>query len=304
SDCPPDYTCSSAAVTSVGGASGRQCVPTSSDCADPGGGVCPDDSREDNDSREPALAGNFLGQGTHQLMSCPAASGIGDDEDWFKIDVAVDTQVTVEITGGESSDLDLALYTEAGALIDSSVSLSSMEEVSACLVPGRYLIRVYAWGAAENPYQLRLTRSTTSCAATCEVDESEQDDGPAQARATDLGAGPYSSTTQSICAGDDDWYLVELSSGDRLVADLIFEQTASDEDLDLHLYDADGATDLTPCSPDQVDTCDLANGQSGTSDEHFEWQAPASGCAPCVRYLVVRGFDGAENLYDISIRVE
>jgi hypothetical protein len=304
SDCPSNYACTAAAVQSVEGRSGRQCAPRSSDCSDPAGEVCIDDSREDNDNLQQALAGPRLGKGTHDLVSCPAQNGTGDDEDYFTIDVFVDTQLTLRLIGGGQTDVDLALYTEEGVLVASSLSVTSTEQIVRCLTPGLYVARVFAWGTPlANPYQLTVGRDPMSCSATCEADENEDDDGPAQARVVDILPSPYLSTTQSICSGDDDWYEVDVYTGERLIVDLTFEQTSSTEDLDIHLYSSSGTTDLTPCSPTQTSTCQFDNGQSVTSNEHFEWQTP-SGCEPCFRYVVVRGFGGSENLYDISIGVQ
>lgn len=304
SPCPSGYTCSADPVESVGGQSARQCIPDSADCTNLGGGVCDDDSREDNDSLAQAQQKPLLASGTHDLVSCPAPAGTGDDEDWFEIGTDRDTRLTVTLAGGSQSDLDLGLYRSDGSLIDSSLSYSSDEEVTACVQEGFFLVRVFAWSAAENPYELTFTRSPTTCPAICESDENEQDDGPAAARATDLAAGSYLSTTQSICQADDDWFEAEVETGDTLVVDLTFEQAASNEDLDVHLYSPNGTTDLTPCTPDDPQLCDLENGQSADSDEHFEFTVPAGCSAGCRYYVVVRGYDGSQNLYDISMQVE
>lgn len=303
SGCPSGYSCSASPVESVGGQSARQCIPDSADCTNLGGGQCDDDSREDNDSLAQAQQKPLLASGDHDLVSCPAPAGTGDDEDWFEIATENDTRVTVTLAGGAQSDLDLALYRADGSLIASSLSYSSDEEVSACVESGFYLVRVFAWSPAENPYQLGFTRSSTTCGEICEADENEQDDGPGAARASNLQTGDYLSTTQSICPADDDWIEADVRTGDLLVVDLTFEQTASNEDLDVHLYAPNGTTDLTPCTPEDPGTCDLENGQSADSDEHFEFTVPA-GCSPCRYYVVVRGYDGSQNLYDLSMHVE
>jgi hypothetical protein len=301
-DCPADYTCSPGPVASVNGASARQCVPQSVDCADPGGGVCEDDAREDNDSAAQAAAAPLLAAGSHDLVSCPATVGTGDDEDWFEIQVTGETQLGLGLAGGDASDLDLALYDQDGALIGASLSLSSDEEVSACVPAGSYLARVFAFGPQPNPYSLTVSKDAATCAATCEADENEEDDGPAQARPTDIFPDPFVSVDQSICSGDDDWYEIDLFTGERLLVDLTFEQVGSQQDLDIHLHDAAGE-DLTPCTAEQPELCALDNGQSATSDEHFELAAPAS-CQPCTFFVVVQGFGGSENRYDISIGLE
>ncbi|HKE15065.1 MAG TPA: hypothetical protein VKB80_09385 [Kofleriaceae bacterium] len=301
-DCPAGYSCSGAPVASVDGASARQCVPLSSDCADPAGGTCEDDELEDNDSPAQAAALPLLAAGRHDLVSCPAALATGDDEDWFDIEVPEEGELTLALAGGAASDLDLALHGEDGALLAASQSFSSDESVSACVPAGIYTARVFAFGAGRNPYSLTVSQSPGSCAATCEADDNEDDDGPAQARVPAFFPDPFTSLDQSICSGDDDWYQVDLFTGERLLVDLAFDQAGSQEDLDIHLYD-EAAVDLTPCSPEAPDGCALDNGQSADSDEHFEAAAPAS-CDPCTFYVVVRGFGDSENRYDISIGLD
>lgn len=298
-DCPGGFMCSDL-VMSVNGMTSRQCVPESVSCKDD---VCIDDNREDNDSRSQAQVKPLLPTGSYDLISCPAAVGTGDDEDWFEFTTTGDTTVTVDLLGGDVSDLDLGLYDSSGLTIDSSVSFSSAEQVSACLPAGSYFVRVYAYGQARNSYELDFAKQAGACAATCEADENEDDDNASQARVVSVFPDPHVSTTQSICADDDDWYEIDVFEGETLIVDLTFEQTASGEDLDIHLYDEDGTTDLTPCSPFDASGCDFSNGQSGTSNEHFEWAIP-DGCLPCFYYVVVRGYDGSENLYDISIAAE
>jgi hypothetical protein len=277
-------------------------VPDSLDCTAPAGAECQDDEREDNDSAAQAAVAPLLAAGSHDLVSCPASLGTGDDEDWFDVEVAAEGQVTLALAGGAESDLDLALYDQDGALVDSSLSFSSEESVSTCVPPGFYTARVFAFAPARNPYALTVSQEPTSCAATCDADENEEDDGPAEARPAAIVPDPFATSDQSICSADDDWYEVELFGGELLVADLLFEQAGSREDLDLHLHDADGV-DLTPCTPEAPEQCALDNGQSADSDEHLEFAAPAS-CAPCTFFVVVRGFDGSENRYDLSIGLE
>jgi hypothetical protein len=297
--CPSGFTCSPTALTSVNGKSARQCVPSAGQCNLTS---CIDDAREDNDSRAQADARPALATGSHSLISCPSPGGTGDDEDWFKIVLTGQATVALTLSGGSNTDLDLALYDAAGQLLASSVSFSSMEEVSRCLPAGTYYVRVFAWGTGRNPYTLSYQRTAGACPAACEADDNEDDDGPAQARPVSIRPTAHIATTQSICPGDDDWYRIQLVNGERLTVDLTFEQSASNEDLDIHLHSASGV-DLTPCTAEAPDLCNLANGQSGDSNERFTFQAPASGCAAgCTFFVVVRGFDGSANLYDIRIQ--
>lgn len=300
-DCDAGYTCSDTAVESVDGAMAKQCVPDTNSCD--ASTACTDDNMEDNDDRTQAMANGPIAPDTYNLTSCPA-SEFSDDEDWFQIDVSSDAQVTVDLAGTSASDLDLGLYDSTGAYVASSGSLTSTEQVSECLTPGTYYIRVYAFSAAENNYTLTYSQTSTTCGATCTDDSAEDDDNMSQARQlafADVYPDPYVSQTNAICADDDDWFAVNMVDGDTLTIDLTF--TDADGDLDLHFYDSTG-TDLTPCSESAPSTCNASQGQSATDNEHYEYTLNDAACtisSECVHYVVVHGWSGAENLYDISI---
>lgn len=301
-DCPTDYSCSTTDLTSVDGNTGKQCVPNSNSCDDPGGVVCTDDLWEENDSRAEAGVNPYLIPGTlDSLVSCPAA-GSGDDEDWFEILISEDSNITLTVEGGSASDLDLGLYDSEGAYITSSNSLTSSEMISRCLEPGSYFVRVHAWSPAENPYTLTYERTAGDCGGTasCVDDEHEDDDDHLQARVADIYPDPFVSTTNAICEDDDDWFQIDLFNGETVYVDLTFEQTNSKEDLDLHFYD-DTPTDLTPCSESDPLSCSADQGQSATSNEHYEYTETDTDCLPCTYYVVVRGWAGSENLYDLRI---
>ncbi len=287
-DCPTDYYCSITEFTSIDGAKARQCIPEDYQCngSSPG---CVDDSYEDNDSLQEALAKPELLSGSYpNLKSCPGQVS-GDDEDWYRIVTTGDTLIDVSIVGGSATDLDLSLYDTNGTLVEKSTTLTSSESISTCQTAGTYYVRVYAWSAAENDYTLTYSPSSQSCSSACSDDGNEDDDNASQARFVDLATPPYTSTTDAICAYDDDWFEVPMYAGESIYATLIFEQNASLEDLDLHVYDSN-STKLTGC-------CDVNNGQSADSNEELEWPISTTG----TYYVVVRGYQGSENLYDICI---
>jgi hypothetical protein len=203
--------------------------------------------------------------------------------------------VTASIAGGSASDLDLSLVDATGALIVKSDSLSSNEMVtSACLLAGSYYLRVYAWSPDENPYTLTWSGASCGGGGTCDDDAEEPDDNTMSARHVDY-AVPHTSDTNAICSGDEDWFRVYLYSGETVYVTLAFTQLTASEDLDLHLYQ--GTTDLTPCSESSPGLCDPMNGQSGNSNENMDYTVSTSG----YYYVVVHGWDGSENLYDICI---
>jgi hypothetical protein len=297
--CPSGYTCSASPVTSVDGASGRQCVPSAGSCT--GSVACADDDWEDNDSRSQAAANPPLpANDVYALTSCPLATGGGDDEDFFELDIAADSRVTVEISGSTASDLDLSLQTATGTVLQSSTSLQSDETITRCLTPGLYYVRVYAFGAAANDYLLAYDRTAQACAGACVDDLLEDDDALAQANPTTYPV--HVENDRTIC-GDDDWYAVELFTGERVIVDLTFAQATAAGDLDTHFHDALGV-DLTPCSEAAPSTCTAAQGQSADANERFEYVVP-SGCNEgCPYYLRVHGWAGATNTYDLRIEVQ
>jgi hypothetical protein len=137
--------------------------------------------------------------------------------------------------------------------------------------------------------------------AGCVDDGYEDDDHASIARPTTQPTTLYQHNV--ICPKDDDWYKLRLHDGDQLSVDLSFLQTSPDQDLDLHLYKG-ATTDLTPCTEADPSTCALDNGQSAHSNEHLEWHVD-SGCASgCNYYVIVRGWDGGSNKYDLQIEVQ
>jgi hypothetical protein len=299
--CPTGYTCSAAPVTSVDGASGRQCIPNTGSCTM--SEVCIDDTYEDNDSRAQATTNPSLPPEFYELTSCPTSGGFDDDEDWFKIDISQSSRVDITLYGEDTSDLDVGLYDNTGARISSSTSLESDEQITKCVPTGTYFIRAYAWSAAPNDYLLEWTRANETCDTSCIDDSDEDDDTASQAR--DATFTPYDSFDNRICTNDDDRYRVHLFTGDRLVVDLSFIQSSFDEDLDLHLLD-EFDFDLTPCSEAEPELCTSAQGQSADSNEHYEYLVPSTdGCSGgCDYFVIVRGWDGSTNDYDISIDVQ
>jgi hypothetical protein len=123
--------------------------------------VCRDDSFEDNDGAVQADARPALAPGAIDATSCPAASG--DDEDWYAVDIAGDSVITAELEGGDASDLDLVLVDAAGVTVGASTSGESTESLTACLDPGRYYLRVHAYGDARNDYGLAYARAPGFC---------------------------------------------------------------------------------------------------------------------------------------------
>lgn len=290
-DCPLSHECSTAPVLSVGGKTSKQCIPSSGKC----GGTtttCVDDSYEENDVLADVKNKAPIGTGAFPLKSCPGA--VFDDEDWFPIYLSAQSTVTVSIAGGSSSNLDLMLTDSAGKVIQSSAKSGSQESITACLAAGTYYFHVWAWSKAENSYTLTWSKQA-GCAAACTDDSNEPDDNMTQARDADVTT-TYKSLAQMICSNDDDWYKVDMYAGETLHATAKFTQTKSSEDLDLYLYDKNGVK-LTKCSESDPFSCDETNGASGNSNENLKWSITTAG----VYYVVVHGWEGSSNKYDMCI---
>ncbi len=297
-DCGGDTYCSFSTFTSVDGEQGRQCLPTSLSCEDDdGGGSCNDDGYEPNDRSGDAT---YLSEGTYSLTSCPDDLG-GSDEDWFEFDVTGETDVGVILDGGSASDLDLQLLDRDGVVLDRGESSSSFEVAEACVRTGTYRVRVFAYGdGADNDYDLDLDLSPGDCPGVCGDDGYEPDDTMAKATYVDLDASlPWRAYDRMVCSDDDDWYEVYLFDGEELHATLDFFQGTAAEDLDLWFVGPDG-TNYSDCSEADPYGCDALNGQSGNSDERMAWSIHAED----YYYVVVHGWDGAQNDYDICVGLD
>jgi hypothetical protein len=297
--CPSGYTCSAAPLPSVDGKTAVQCVPDSGTC-EMTTSTCMDDTWEINDSRSDASHNPVLTPDLYDLVSCPSAtSATRANDDWFKIVVPSDQRIDLQLSGGPETDLDLHLYHSDGTLVTASLSFDSDEEISQCLPAATYYVKVNGFGSARNEYLLSYDSHAEACNTTCVDDANEDDDTFSQARPTFPG---FASTGNTICPDDDDWYKVSLFTGDVLTVDLAFTQSDDAQDLDLHLYK--GSIDLTPCDADHLATCSVAHGQSGSSNEHTTFTAPAGCDLGCDYYVVVRGFDHSSNTYGITIGIQ
>jgi hypothetical protein len=294
-ECPDGYVCSAAELESIEGARGRQCVPESETCLETAS-ACRNDALESNDSQDRAQP---LDSGvTGDLALCPIGD-FGGEDDWFRIEMPEEGTLEVAIDGAADPDIDLDLVDEDGTLVSLTWEAGSDDQLSACLPAGTYFVRAFSFFTGENHYSLTWSAAPGACEeeddwwSTCWDDSSEEDDGAGAARWVDLDEDVYRADGNQICSEDDDWYEVYLYEGEVLHATLGFELAGPGQDLDVHVHDAAGA-DLTPCSVEEPWECS-ENGQSSGPGEALEFAAAAEG----TYYLVVRGWAGAENAYDL-----
>ena len=138
---------------------------------------------------------------------------------------------------------------------------------------------------------------TADC-VLCFDDAEEPDDSATDAHLVDFSAGASRWNSSVICAGDDDWFEVSLLAGETLYATLAFSQAGPEEDLDLLLFRE--WENLTGCDEINPAGCDALNGQSRTSDESLSWTFADAG----TYHLVVHGWQGAANVYDLCISLD
>jgi len=297
--CPMGAACSAMPVMGTLG-SRKQCVPTSGSCdPDPPPPACMDDALEPNDT--PMTIGSAMASdlrpGTYNLMLCPAGMSTNND-DWFRLNITQETQVTARIEFDARAgmvDLDMKLTDSAGAVVRKSEGTGPSESITQCVrQPGLYFLEVYGYmPPTTSPYSLTLTRQPGTC---CLDDALEPNDDHFQAVSTSsaLLSGPYR-TMGKVCPDNGDFFAVPVFRGNVLTIDLAFTQTTSAQDLDIHVYDKDGVTDLTPCPP--VASCMMSNGQGATAPERMTWTAPADG----TYFVVVKGYGNASNDYALTI---
>jgi len=167
-----------------------------------------------------------------------------NDEDWFKIESEANSGLEIDIKYTHvpfECDIDMKLYKmENGELtqIDSSIYSTGRETlyVRNTLTSETYYIKVFGYASnCDSPYSL-----TANIFNNCIDDEessfvAEQDDVLEEAKSFNLNT----QYNRMLCDYDDDWYQYYFNTGDsiKITLDLI----VADGDLDISLYDADGA---------------------------------------------------------------
>jgi hypothetical protein len=291
------YYCSLTEWTSVDGVKSRQCIPKSFSCVPEPPKKCVDDAHEPDDTLADAMKLPGLQVGTLAAQkSCPKDPPPGNDEDWYPIDILKDSAITLSLEGGPSTDLDMSLHDIQANIIVKSAKVGSSESIAKCLTPGTYFVRVYSWDDGENSYSLTYARKDETCPVVCQDDTREPDSNASQARNVTLDVDfPYKSNGDQICPNDEDWFKVLLIKDETIYVTVKFTQTNPKQDLDVRFYK--GTTLLTKCTETDVSGCDEANGQSLDSNENFKWKVDATGDY----FVVVHGWDGSSNKYDICI---
>ena len=144
----------------------------------------------------------------------------GDDEDWFRFEVAASGGVTVETTGG--LDTIGALYDANGNVLAANDDWQGLNfRIRQALDAGAYYVQVLSFGSATGSYVLRLRR-----VAARQAD-----------RASATRVELPSETAAAIAAGGDaDWFRFEVATRGEVTV-----ETTGDLDTVGGLYAADGA---------------------------------------------------------------
>lgn len=208
---------------------------------------CEDDAAEDNDEAGQALVLDPDPEEPYVL--CP------EDEDWYLLWVATDETMQVDVSGPavDAGGLQAELYdaqrqVAAGAASDDGLTL----RYTAPLEGERWLRLFSRQQEAGLTYDVALAFEQPE---VCADDELEDNDD--RGNAIPLEGSPEI----VLCAGDEDWFQIFLSVGDRLLLDASFEHAAGN--VDLVLYDVDGA--------------EVARSDGAQDDEHLDYTAVGEG---------------------------
>lgn len=197
------------------------------------------------------------------------------DEDYFAVEADAGETVRAATTfSHREGDLDLELRSPSGEVVASSISVTDNERIERTVDEnGTYYVVVYGYGDAENEYDISLSTSPTASGRFEPNDD--------RASATPLGSGATEDGLTISTVFDEDYFAVETEAGETVTVDTTFDHT--DGDIDVALLNASGGQ--------------VAIAQSATDDEEIEYTADRTG----VYYVVVYGFAGAENDYDLSV---
>lgn len=161
SECPETHICSPSPVASIGGASGRQCIPNSGSCGGSAGTCVDDDAEPDDNPTQAAELGALPPSTPIDAVLCP------DNEDWYMVQLSARSRIDATLDGDFPPDMDLQLTNAAGEVITQSLGLDSSENlVSNCLDAATYFLRVFSVSTTEfGDYTIAFTADQAACAS-------------------------------------------------------------------------------------------------------------------------------------------
>ena len=238
-----------------------------------------EDGLEDNDAGE--LAAEIAPGQFADLFICSA------DDDWYAVRAeAGDTLIVGIEFSHQAGDLDLFVYGPGGAAqLGRSAGILDVERVEAqVLDSGLQLIHVSGFQGAEGAYTLNVevigAGDDPDGPPACEQEDGLEDNDELGS-ATPIGAGQFADLF--ACAGDADWYGVQVCAGGTLTGTIRFAH--GDGDLDLRVHGPGGGV--------------LAISEGIEDDESVEVVADQAG----LYALEVFGFLDAANAYALEVGV-
>jgi len=246
--------------------------------------TCAPDSLEPNDGPDSAkqVVVDHVYTG---LTSC-------GEPDWYKMDLSRGDSLEVMLTFSHAAgDLDLAVFDPAvvhmqNLGIEQAMGYSTTEtddEYVQVNIPAdnTYYIVMAPYQGARAGYEMLVTVTPHE---GCTDDDQEPNDTPLQA----VGVWPTSYPELVVCPDNDDWYYMWAEAGEVLVVDLTF--THADGDLDVIVHDP-GVVEGDPVDHE------IDGGMSTDDNEHVEIAIEEAGN----HYILVTGYQGASNEYDMEI---
>ena len=238
--------------------------------------TCTDDPLEDDDI-PPDATWVTPPQSWSWLASC--------DEDWFALTLAEGVTLSVDVTFDDAEgDLDLILY-DATATVVASASSSTDDEQIVYTVPaaGDHFLGVVmtadSGSVPGNTYGISFSESGATC-----VDDVFYEDNDVLLDAVTVPASEQFGLIS--CPSDDDWYEIDLMTGDQVDLAVLFFH--SDANLDLRFYDPGGSL--------------VASSTSTSDNEQINWTAAADGAHTFqVELISDSGPSGAEYGWELEV---
>jgi hypothetical protein len=210
-----------------------------------------------------------------------------EDRDWFTFQTqspAADAHYVEILFTHSTGDLDLRLYDAAGQALRLAESETDHERIDLQGLPtGTYYVEIWGHNGATNSYDLRIAAPPD----TLEPDRFEGNAPSNDTRVTATDLGKLSLTQRwdglTIHNGDQDWFQFQTQgpSTDADYVQILFSRPVGT--LKLQLYDAQG-------NP-------IRSGIGILSNDWISLEGLAAG----TYYVEIRGDQGAENFYELTI---
>ena len=189
------------------------------------------------------------------------------DDDYFEFELSGRSDLDINISFEHSEgDLDIELLDSNGSVIDSSMTTSNEERISAeGLEAGIYYFRVYGFdGALSSNYSISANLVVEDEVYADDLFEGDLGNGSA-AESYSLGAATVGEIVSEASINsilDEDFYNFTISEEQNLGLEVLFSH--SDGDLDIELLDSDGYWIDSAASGDNNEYISLAGLESGT----------------------------------------